>query len=179
MHRILYIHGFNSNGNSNTVRNLRSMLPNDEVYSDDFDLLDLDGTQDKIHQLMKKYQINILMGSSFGAFHVLMCDTDIHRIVVNPCMYPSVEIPKLEPTLSENVIAAMKEYESRYKPHHQDIFGIFGKDDELFSYYEEFRRLFGYSENGKENQIFIDGHHRLSPDELRSGFIPALSFLGV
>ena len=179
MHNILYVHGFNSTGNSNTVRNLRSMFLGYNIYSDTFDLLDLDGTQNKIHQLMKDYRIDILIGSSFGAFHVLMCDTNETRIVINPCMYPSVEIPKLEPSLSENVIAAMKEYESRYKPHNKDIFGIFGKDDELFSYREEFRRLFGYTNDKGENSILIDGHHRLSPEELRSGIVPAFSFLGL
>ncbi|MBQ3921860.1 MAG: hypothetical protein II707_01090 [Spirochaetales bacterium] len=179
MHNILYIHGFNSSGNSNTVRNLRSMFLGYNIYFDTFDLLDLDGTQDKIHQLMKEYRIDILIGSSFGAFHVLMCDTNETKIVINPCMYPSVEIPKLEPSLSENVIAAMKEYESRYKPAPYKIFGIFGKDDELFSYREKFRQLFGYTNNKSENSILIDGHHRLSPEELRSGIVPAFKFLGL
>ncbi|MBR3731923.1 MAG: hypothetical protein IKQ61_11105 [Spirochaetales bacterium] len=179
MHNILYIHGFNSSGNSNTVCNLRAMFPEYNVYSDDFDLLDLDGTQDKMHQLMKKYRINVLIGSSFGAFHVLLHDTNETKIVINPCMYPSVEIPKLDPSLSEDAIAAMQEYESRYKPAPYKIFGIFGKDDELFSYRTEFQRLYGYTNNKSDNTVMIDGHHRLSPDELRSGIIPAFSFLGL
>lgn len=81
------------------------------------------------------------------------------KIAINPCMYPSA-------TLNLN----FKKYESfeisdRAK---MQTFGIFAKDDEFFSYLDEFRRI--YSINGVMNFTTITGEHRPSVDELLLGF---------
>lgn len=37
------------------------------------------------------------MGSSLGAFLALCLDIEVPKIIVNPCLVPSVELPRLQP----------------------------------------------------------------------------------
>ena len=39
--------------------------------------------------------ITCVIGSSLGGFYALSCNTSVCKIVINPCMDPAVEIPKL------------------------------------------------------------------------------------
>ena len=136
---ILYIHGLGGSKDSTTCKNLREILPDCTIYADDFDLFDVAGTQKKIETLIEKHEIGTLIGSSFGAFYVLARKGMPFRIVINPCMKPSIEIPKLDPTIPEKTLEELQKQEAIVYSKTTSVsktttFGIFGLCDELFSY---------------------------------------------
>ena len=121
------------------------------------------------------------------AFYVLQCQKPIRKIAINPCMIPSKEILMLkdrvtgEPIkIDEQVVSEWKKLEE-YKIY-SNVFGIFGRQDDLFHYDENhnykplFDKLFKAE---KENSILVDGKHSLEKDELEQGFFPAIKYFGI
>ena len=76
-------------------------------------------------------------------------------------MDPAVEIPKLTdvPDLALSEFAKLKE--SAYNDVDGEVrlftYGIFGVNDELFSYRELFSKLYGF----KDNVLQVDANHKL------------------
>ncbi|MCR4742173.1 MAG: hypothetical protein K5866_04795 [Treponema sp.] len=190
MSNILYIHGFKSNSNSSTFRNLREIFPEQAWFSADFDLTDIKGTEEKIKALIKEYKINILVASSLGAFYALLNSENHPCIVINPCMRPSIEIPKLDSSVKEETL---KKWANLEKGHEEYVsfgalavnmnemrcnaFGIFGNHDELFSYKELFEKIYG-AESAELKKTFLveGGHHSLSKDVLKKYFSKAFEY---
>ena len=153
---ILYVHGLGGSKESTTCKNLREILRDCTIFADDFDLFDVAGTQKKIENLIAEHDIGTLIGSSFGAFYVLARKALPFRIVINPCMKPSIEIPKLDPSIPEKTVEDLQKLESAIyvTPEKTEngiftsvmkttTFGIFGLCDELFSYREFFEKKYG------------------------------------
>jgi predicted esterase YcpF (UPF0227 family) len=170
----LYIHGLNSDINSSTYNYLKNGFPEFNWFSDTFDLLDVNKTIDKINNLLTKHNISIVVGSSLGAFYTLYIKNSLAKIVINPCMHPSIEVPKLE-ELSEDII---KKFEALENETYSSIdpemristFGVFGKNDELFSYKDEFKKKYG------KDLLMVRGGHRLDKSTLLSSVQYGLSY---
>lgn len=180
--KVLYIHGYGSDRNSRTGKELKRLLG--EVVTYTFNLLNIEQTQSDINYLIKSQGIDTLIGSSLGGFHVLINkNMEIQRrIVINPCLHPSRELPKIV-QIDDSTKRTFSVYEKTQliRPDAEkrlEYFGIFGKHDELFSYVDEFKKLFGIN-NPTPNQIFMKGHHHLSTDELEVGLNKALGFFGI
>lgn len=83
-------------------------------------------------------------------------------------MDPAIEIPKLTdvPDLALSEFAKLKE--SVYNDIDGEVrlftYGIFGKNDELFSYRELFSKLYGCKDN--VNVLQIDANHKLTKSQL-------------
>lgn len=165
---VLYIHGLGSDANSTTYKYLCELLPNHNIATDTFDLLNPIKTLEAINDIIDKKAISYVIGSSLGGFYALCCNTSICKIVVNPCMDPAVEIPKLTdvPDLALSEFAKLKE--SAYNDIDMEVrlftYGIFGKNDELFSYRELFSKL--YSCKNNVNVLQVDANHKLTKSQL-------------
>lgn len=163
---ILYIHGLGSDANSTTYKYLCELLPNHNVITDSFDLLNPIKTLEAINDIIDKKAISYVIGSSLGGFYALCCNKSICKIVVNPCMDLAVEIPKLTdvPDLALSEFAKLKE--SAYNDIDMEVrlftYGIFGKNDELFSYRELFSEQYGF----KDNVLQVDANHKLTKSQL-------------
>ena len=152
-----------------------------EVVTYTFNLLNVEQTQSDINHLIQIQGIDTLIGSSLGGFHVLINKNSKiqHRIVINPCLHPSRELPKIV-QIDELTKKAFSVYEKTQllRPEADkrlEYFGIFGKQDELFSYVDEFKNKFGINKP-TPNQTTIKGHHRLTGSELEVGMREALNF---
>lgn len=154
----LYIHGFMGNPKGGTFETLKKTLTKWNIHSIPFPDLhtDVKKTQCLIRDYCKSEKVDLLIGASLGAFYVLQYEEIIDKLVINPCLYPSIEIPKLRDRstgnpiiLSDKVLADFREME-KYKdiPEEQKrrSFGIFAKDDELFHFKDSFDKLFYYKE---------------------------------
>lgn len=193
---ILYVHGLGSSKESPTCKNLRELLSGCTIYAENFDLFDVAGTQKKIENLIAEHDIGTLIGSSFGAFYVLARKAMPFRIVINPCMKPSVEIPKLDPAIPEKTIADLQKLEEAvYSAPEKSAngiftsvmktttFGIFGLCDELFSYREFFAQIYGKkvdipvvsTASSFDTHIFtVEGaKHKMTKEQLSSPILQA------
>ena len=93
--KALFVHGLCSDKNSKTGGFVKEILKSRdfEVLTDTFDLLKPEETLGKIRTYAA--QVDMLIGTSLGAFYVLAADTNatpIRKIVLNPCMFPSIVI---------------------------------------------------------------------------------------
>lgn len=162
----LYIHGLGSSKNSTTYKHLKKNFPQFNWYTDTFDLLDVNGTIKKINNLLKSRNISTVVGSSLGGFYTLAIKNSVAKIVINPCMHPSVEIPKLVDNQTIDIESYKAVESSTYASIDGEMrfgtFGIFGLDDELFSYLKEFNDLYG------ARYILVKDKHRLNERNLIS-----------
>ena len=146
----LFIHDVNETCNSGAERAVKNFFADRiTVITGDFDVFSPAATLEKIDSLVAKYTIDLLIGTSLGAFYVLAYYS-MRKIVINPCMFPSVEIPKLHKNVNENSISEWKTIESKI---YNDIdgedreytAGLFFQNDEFFSDKNFFDKKYGQS----------------------------------
>ena len=148
MKKALYIYGFNSNSNSSTKDMLNTLLKEFgyEVVSVDYDQMDPNASLDKIEDYIENNDIDLVIGCSLGGFYTLCVSNNVKKIVINPCMFPSKELPKIV-KLPDDVLREYKRLESFLYEDNKllpidDVMGLFGTHDELFSYYDFFKSIF-------------------------------------
>lgn len=196
--KILYINGFNENSKGNTLKNLCKFYANYKnpssycVISENFPhfYTDVVETQQQIEKIIESNKVQILVGESLGGFYALCCKKCVKKIVINPCMMPSKEIPLLlgkSTKISENVISKWKELEHFNFPKVlKNAFGIFGESDKTFHYgkYHNFSILFekrfpSYFINQNHptaNLIKVTGKHSLSFNSIKIGIKKAMQY---
>ena len=150
MKRVLYIYGYNSNENSETRSNLQKVLaPDIIVDSVHYEQRQPNEAIEYLETIAQSY--DAVIGSSLGGFYALKINFIGPKVVINPCMMPSVELPK---------IGCAKEIADRFVPYQtykrNDVltFGFFGNHDELIDYREKF-----VNEVSCNATIFNSGHH--------------------
>ena len=175
--KILYIHGYGSTGNSQTVQGLKKIL-GDEVdilapqFSNDLSTVaQIEQNIAVAKAYASEFKPRIVIGSSFGGFIATFL-TGYLRILINPCLRPSERLSSLAPTMS---------YEERIKLHFletsQDIdwiekivvHGLFGLNDELFSYLSLFKQLY----NEKKAYTMPCGH-RIDLENIEKHLVPLI-----
>lgn len=177
MSNILYIHGYGSNKNSSTAKMLSKILGNmHNVFTNTYSLEDFDKTQKQIFSDIKRFKIEYVIGSSLGGFYALSLISSVRKIVINPCMFPSIEIPKIG-FLTDSQIQVFKREEKELYSYIENedkisTVGIFGKNDELINYQDFFKKKYG-----KDNFILCNGKHRLTLRQLSDTVPFALSLL--
>ena len=165
MKKILFIHGFNGSKESSTGQSVKAGLNGKYEYiAENFDLLDVEGTLSKIQEIIKREKIDLLCGTSFGSFYVLASDFAGEKLVINPCMKPSEEIPKLDPSFLSEVVSKLEEIESKIYTGQirENIKGLFSTSDELFG--EKFIPLF--KANFGEQVFRFEGTHHGGSEKL-------------
>lgn len=185
----LYVHGFMGNPKGGTFETLQKTFGRWSIHSIPFADLhtDIAKTQMLIKDYCRENEIDILIGASLGAFYVLQHEDLIDKLVINPCVFPSVEIPKLNDrttgnplVLSEEVLSVFREmekYEDISEEQRLRTFGIFAKDDELFHFKDTFDKLFGIRGCRISNSIMVNGHHSIEEEYLRGGLELAGKYL--
>ena len=172
MIHILYIHGLNSSGNSRTSKCLEEYLgPGYKVFHPTFPE-DADAALTKAKNELIKNKIDIVVASSLGGFIALKL-RNVMKIVINPCMSPTVELPKLG--VDEKTVSRYTQYEKSLlqgidAEEREITFGVFGTHDELFSYRDLFKK---YYNNFK---MITDGH-RISPSNIKNVIVPLIQHI--
>ena len=164
MKNILYIHGLNSDKNSSTFKILKSSLKDYNWYTDTFDLLDTNATTHHIEEIIRTNQITTVVASSLGAFYGLNIRDSLAKILINPCMKPSIEISKLADNVDTEAFEEMEKdiYSNIDSELRMCTYSVFGDRDELFDYSEMFTQLYG------KNFIRVSGGHILDNETLLS-----------
>lgn len=86
--KVVYIHGFAGSIHSETIGNLRKYYPDVEWVA-----LEVDHHAEASIGLINSYlkanpDVDLLMGSSLGAFYVLCADFAGRKLVINPTLHP-------------------------------------------------------------------------------------------
>lgn len=165
--RALYIPGLGSNDQSRTGQLVKQYLEGRyEVLVKAWNLTsDPEQVLNDISSYVRQSGTNMVIASSLGAFYALgVLPGSVAKILINPCMRPSVEIPKLG-NISDRVVEQFKKLENlTYSNIDAEVriatFAGFGNDDELFNYQSEFGRLYGYFTE-------VQGRHHLPPSSLK------------
>lgn len=153
--KVLYIHGYGSNANSTTGKTIKD-LSTFEVHTITYNPEEPKKAIKSIKDYVQKNKIDVIIGSSLGGFMTTYCFGK-HRIVINPCLKPSIELPKIGYT---GPVDEYKELENNLKIDNT-CYGCFAKGDELLGtkYKKEFEKYF-------INTCFIPGKHRASKEAL-------------
>ena len=99
MKRILFIYGFGGSPDSTFCRLIREALPANEyeVLCPEYPQDDVERSISFLEDFLEKEHCDLVMGTSLGGFFTLCLSTSLPRVVLNPCMKPSVELPVLKP----------------------------------------------------------------------------------
>lgn len=184
MGNVLYIHGFNGSPDGSTGTFVKEYFGEEKVIAPKFELLDCEKTLAEIRRIIRAEDIRIIVAQSLGAFYALAFNQEAAiKIVLNPCMFPSIAIPPLSETpIPESVISQFRRIEEETYSHvcgivAQTTFGIFGDRDELFSYLDMFKKIYGTNSIGKTyNFLTVSGSHSLPKESLKTGIAAAMSY---
>lgn len=145
MKRILFIYGYGGSPESKFCTLVREALP-----ADDYTVLCPVYPQEdcaKAHEFLLRFiednNIDLIIGTSLGGFIALTLETSVSTIVLNPCMIPSIELPRLKPrpdhpddiVPSTEMIATYKPFETnsfnKEATRKRRVMGLFAENDEL------------------------------------------------
>ena len=190
MKTILFVHGFMGNPNGGTFKGLSAFFRNKadfQVISFPFLKLhtDVSSTQAEIEKLIADYNVDILAGTSLGAFYALCCKKAVKKIAVNPCMRPSEEIPLLKDRETGEAIkieqTVLRDWQELEKYELDSAFrnaaGIFGKDDSTFHFNENHNFSPLFKEIFSDKIVFVEGGHSLEKAALAKGLSELESFI--
>lgn len=172
---IIYLHGFNSNGNTNKYSLLKSMFPDIEIFSPSYDSSNLCSIDDMIIIISKKIENekNVLfIGCSLGGYlaQYLAKFFNAKAILLNPCFNPKILLKrylgenrmynsKNKYIFTEESISFLEKYEILPNERGNTSMMIFtNKDDTIIPYKE----VFNYYSNNRPVKIFNSGGHRFT-----------------
>ena len=91
MDTIIYIHGFNSAGNSAKPEALRKMFPGVNIVAPTFDYKNPAAVQKNLESLCLTRRPKLIIGTSLGGFFALLCGASHHypAMAINPTTKPS------------------------------------------------------------------------------------------
>ena len=150
--KILYIYGYGSNSNDSfTMKELKKVT--DELGYDlvsiKYDQEDPDCGLNVLEAYIRNNKIKYVIGHSLGGFITLCIDENVKKIVINPCMKPHFELPKLG-KISNGTLHQYEFLEgwlesgndTPWMSQLEDVIGLFGDHDELIDYYEMFKKQY-------------------------------------
>ena len=136
----------------------RKYLPSDqfEIVSVVYPQQDCAQAVPFLEQVIEQEHIDMVLGTSLGGFITLCLNTRVPKLVVNPCMRPLEELPKLTPRPDHpDDVQPSPELIATYEPFERELFakshlnepitGFFAEGDELLGtkYVENFAAQFG------------------------------------
>lgn len=181
MIRALYIHGYNGSGYTGKAINnmVRYYISDDvRVFTEKFSK-NPEIAIKQAKDIVDSCGIDCIIASSYGAFIALQIK-NVSKVLINPCLYPSVELPKIDANFSfvnECKIIENSMNLERDKDKKDKIYAIFSTNDELFSYKNEFKNCETcetFSINAKHKLTDFDIHNYLMPI-LTDKIIPKLN----
>lgn len=147
--KVLYIYGYGSNPKESfTMKGIKKVMDElgYELVSIEYDQENPDKGLNKIEKYIRDNKIKYVIGHSLGGFITLCIDEDVKKLVINPCMKPHLELPKIGKLSNE----ALYNYEflegwlrsgddTPWMSQLEDVIGLFGDHDELIDFYESFK----------------------------------------
>lgn len=148
--KIIYLHGFNSDTNSNTIKSLKESIP--DLISISYDYINADITYQQINSFVEKTLITdpelLMAGTSLGGLWANYFAQKFHLkcVIVNPALHPSVSLRKaveLSPIKNYNSGEERmftNENADAYKKYEVEITTdisrtiVLGKNDEVIDY---------------------------------------------
>lgn len=150
--KVLYIYGYGSNPwDSFTMKEVKKVT--DELdynlVSIEYDQEDPDMGLTMLEKYIRDHKIKYVIGHSLGGFFTLCIDEDVKKIVINPCMKPHLELPKLGKIDKDTLYNYEYLYgwltngnDTPWMSQLEDVMGFFGDHDELIDYYEMFKKQY-------------------------------------
>ena len=187
---ILYLHGFGSSGQSNTVQFLKKQLPdNYNVTAPDIPV-DPAEALPFLKQLCDEGNFDIIIGTSMGGMYTQQLHNCHYRICVNPALHMSQYSDVLKVgtyeyfqsrtdgqthfTITEEIIKHFREMEEHqfddYRagaPENLRCCGLFGTNDTTVNCRDEFAQLY-------PNVQMFEGGHRLDQKVLSDVILPLI-----
>lgn len=167
---ILYIYGYGSNSHSETAKLIQEVFCHDTVFCIDYPQDDVRTAIELLQNFVDENRIELVIASSYGAFVALFLN-NVVKILINPCMSPSVELPKIG--ADPQVVQSATEYEMKMNEIPNAIglvtFGLFSDHDELLGkrYWEMFKQY------GHAREIRLCGH-KANRDMLEKELLPCI-----
>jgi len=163
MEKILYIYGYGSNPWDSSTKEVVKEVVEElgfELVSIEYDQEDPDMGLTMLEKYIRDHKIKYVIGHSLGGFMTLCLNSNVKKIVINPCMKPQFELPKLGDFTDETIYnyEALEEWlrsgdDTPWVNQSDDVMGLFGDRDELFSFYESFKKRYPRS-------YYIKSFHR-------------------
>lgn len=177
MIRALYIHGYNGSGYTGKAMNniAKYYIDDVKVFTEKFSK----NPEIAIRQakdIVDSCGINCIIAPSYGAFIALQIK-NVCKVLINPCLYPSIELPKIDTKFSFVNECKIIENSMNLEQDKDKIYAIFSTNDELFSYKNEFKNCETcetFSINAKHKLTDFDIHNYLMPI-LTDNVIPKLN----
>lgn len=191
MKNILYIHGHASSAwGGKTVNCLAQFTPYN-IFSYDMPVEPIKAYE-LIEKKIKEDNIDLIVATSLGAFYG-MCFNNVKKLLVNPCLKPSIEIPKISPigkecyyfslrndqkrafTITNEIVEDYKKLEEivndnlNNQTFKNNSYFIFGLNDEFFSYLNEIEQYID-----KSHIKTCESSHRLSNNDIDNCLFPFL-----
>lgn len=162
--QVIYIHGYGSNGNSETASGLRKHLDGQfEVKSPSYSWTKPLEALSGLEALFKLSAPNrpVIVGSSLGGFYanVLARSLNTPAILINPSLYPSKSLGKYgegETTLREYAELEKKEASMAAKPERVVVLGM---NDEVLDH-----RQNGLLLKDSVRTVLLNMGHRVQPE---------------
>ena len=166
----LFIHGYHSDSESTTGGYVAEVLKEFgyKVIHPTFDLLDFDASLAEMKRIVKEGNVTLVAAHSLGGFYGYILPVDLPKIFINPCLKPEIEIPKLVyegevfPEEIKTSWVNAREQAKQNQSGNNILYGIFAKNDELFSYADFAKNELGFGYIQK-----IEGGHKPPKDELQ------------
>ena len=151
--KILYIYGYGSNPNDSfTMKELKPVIDElgYELISIEYDQENPDNGLNELEKYIRDNKIKYIIGHSLGGFIALCINENVKKIVINPCLKPHFELPKI----GDISIKTLYDYEyleswlllsakdTPWVSQLEDVMGFFGDHDELIDYYEIFKKQY-------------------------------------
>ena len=149
--KVLYIYGYGSNPNDSfTMKELNKVIDElgYELISIEYDQINPDNGINKLEKYIRNNNIKYVIGHSLGGFITLCINENVKKIVINPCLKPHFELPKLG-NISTKTLYDYEYLEgwlllsgntTPWVSQIEDVIGLFGDHDELIDYYEMFKK---------------------------------------
>lgn len=162
--KILFVYGYGGNPDSTFCRLIREALASPTLHGIHYDVCcyeypqqDCAKAKECLEEIIGREGIDLVIGSSLGAFITLALETDKPKIAINPCMRPSAVLPLLKPRQDHpEDVAPSPEMIATYLPFEEavnngaghasnQVTGLFGCKDELLGakYFKSFRAAYG------------------------------------
>ena len=189
---ILYLHGFGSSGQSNTVEYLKKALPNDNIAAPDIPV-DPSEALPFLRKLCDDGHFDIIIGTSMGAQYAQQLHNCLYRICMNPALHLSeiTDVMKVgtfdffqprkdgqtQYTITEEIIRHYREMEAHQfdnwkadAPENLLCIGLFGTKDTTVNCRVEFARYY-------PNVQTFEGGHRMNQKVLKNVVLPIIKRL--
>jgi hypothetical protein len=177
--KILYIHGFGGKGG--TGKTLEKLLGTEfMVERPKFFENELSSAQafkdelDSAKRHADEIKPDLIIGSSLGGF-VASFLSGYKRILVNPCFSPS-KITHIFPyTIMDSELQKIRELEDTIPEDKNDVFGLFGNEDELFGPATSKLFLATFKQKFDPLRFYtMPGGHKISTDNIKTKLIPLI-----